>query len=186
MPAKLGLFFLWILLTPIVLGYSIFLLGNSGKVTIASNSIVAQETINNSLDGQVLGTQIADIRPIQVENILKNTVLAPYSQYMVEIADKYSIDYKLIPAIAMKESGGGNKAPKGTFNAWGFENGSTQFDSWEQAIDIVGKTLKIRYVDRGLITPDQIMPVYAPPAVKNGGGWAKDVNYFFSQLEKAP
>lgn len=162
---------------------SFYLLINSQKVAAAAGSIIAQESKANSLEGQVLGIQISDMRPFQVANLLKNTVLEPYAPYMIEVADKYGIDYKLIPAIALKESGGGNTAPKDSFNAWGFENGGTKFNSWEQAIDIVGKTLKERYVAKGLTTPEQIMPVYAPPAVKNGGGWARDINYFFSKIE---
>ncbi len=178
---------MWLLLTPIVLGLSAFLLlTNSAKVNEViseAGSIVALGTDANLLGGQVLGIQVADLRPLLISKTLQHTILEPYSSYMVEIADKYGIDYRLIPAIAMKESGGGNKAPKKTFNAWGFENGKTQFDSWEQAIDIVGKTLKVRYVAKGLTTPEQIMPVYAPPAVAAGGKWAQDVSYFFSKME---
>ena len=83
----------------------------------------------------------------------------------------------------MKESGGGTTVDEASHNAWGFENGRTYFDSWDTAIPIVAKTLKERYVDKGLISPEQIMAVYAPPAILNGGGWAKDINLFFSQME---
>lgn len=189
MPKKLGLFFVWLLLTPIVLGSSAFLLlTNSAKINkaiSATRSIVAQGTQANLLNGQVLGIQVDDLRPLLISKTLQNTTLEPYSDYMVETADKYGIDYRLIPSIAMKESGGGNKAPKNTFNAWGFENGKTKFDSWENAIDVVGKTLKTRYIDKGLTTPQQIMPIYAPPAVEAGGGWAKDVSYFQDKIKNA-
>ncbi|MBI2598880.1 glucosaminidase domain-containing protein [Candidatus Curtissbacteria bacterium] len=187
MPKKLGLFFMWMVLTPIVLGLSTFLLltntARINQIVSTTGSLVAQESKTNTLDGQILGTEIFDMRPYLIASTLQKTVLAPYAAYMVEISDKYGIDYRLIPAIAMKESGGGNKAPKDTYNAWGFENGKTRFDSWEQAIDIVGKTLKVRYVDKGLVTAEQIMPVYAPPAVEAGGKWARDINYFFSKME---
>lgn len=188
MPKKLGLFLLWTSLTPIVLGSSTLLLlassARTNRVASKTSSLIAQESKANSLDGQVLGIQISDMRPFQVAGILKNTVLEPYAPYMVEVADKYGIDYKLIPAIAIKESAGGNQSPKNSYNAWGFENGRTKFESWEQAIDIVGKTLKVRYVAKGLVTPEQIMPVYAPPAIENGGGWARDINYLFSKIER--
>ncbi|MEX2028196.1 MAG: hypothetical protein WD988_01715 [Candidatus Curtissbacteria bacterium] len=183
MPAKFGLFILWIFLTPAVIGISTFLLTRYPPTAPISRSIVAEGIETNSLEGQVLGIKVSDMRPFQVASILKGTALEPHSQYMVEIADKYGIDYKLIPAISIKESGGGNNIPQDSFNAWGFENGKTKFGSWEQAIDIVGKTLKTRYIDKGLITPEQIMPVYAPPAVLNGGGWARDINFLFSKIE---
>jgi hypothetical protein len=106
-----------------------------------------------------------------------------YSKQIIEASDKYGIDWRLIPAIAMRESGGGDKARPGSFNAWGFENGRTNFDSWESAIESVAKTLKVRYVDKGMTTPEEIMAVYAPPQLSTGGKWAQDINYFFSKLE---
>ena len=102
---------------------------------------------------------------------------------MVEVADKYDIDYRLIPAIAMKESGAGTAIPESSYNAWGFENGRTRFTSWETAIETVGKTLNKRYITKGMSTPDEIMPVYAPPQMETGGKWAKDINYFYTQME---
>lgn len=186
MPKKLGLFFLWILLTPIVLTTSIFLLqyfSKVEKVLTSTKSLITQGVSLNSLEGQILGVHVSDMRPHLVAKILEKTPLASYSQYMVEISDKYDIDYRLIPAIALKETGAGKNAPKNSYNAWGFENGRTKFQSWEQAIDIVGKTLKERYIAKGLVTPEQIMPIYAPPAVEAGGKWAQDINYFYSKME---
>lgn len=189
MPKKLGLLFAWAFLTPIVLGASLFFLySDSTRINRAlayATTLVAESSKPNTVEGQVLGVEISDMRPLLISIVLKKTVLEPYSNFIVQTADKYGIDYRLIPSIAMKESGGGNKAPKGTYNAWGFENGKTQFDSWENAIDVVGKTLKTRYIDKGLTTPDQIMPIYAPPAVAAGGGWAKDVNYFSDKIDNA-
>ena len=181
---KLLLVFLWFLVTPAVLATSGIFLSNYNKNNSNISLLpITQIEIQNNQEGRVLGSKITDTRPYLVTNLLENTQLAPYSQLMVEIADKYGIDYRLIPAIAMKESGGGNKARSGSFNAWGFENGRTNFESWESAINIVAKTLKERYVAKGLVTPEQIMAVYAPPQVTTGGKWAKDINYFFSKLE---
>ena len=139
-------------------------------------------TNNNQIEGTVLGQKIEDLRPIYVSNFLKNTPLEPYSNYVVEIADRYEIDYRLIPAIAMKESGAGRAIDESTHNAWGFENGRTVWPSWEAAINDVGKTFKNRYADRGLKTPDEIMPLYAPPQLLTGATWARDVNHFFEEL----
>lgn len=184
---KLALVFLWFLFTPLLLLMTGVVVHNEHQKTNLQSAFppiaASQIDIKNNLEGQVVSTRINDMRPYIVNNFLKKTELAPYANFMVETADKYDIDFRLIPAIAMKESGGGNAAPDGSFNAWGFENGKTQFTSWESAIDRVGKTLRDRYVSKGLTTPDQIMPVYAPPAVLNGGGWAKDINFFFSKME---
>lgn len=184
---KPGLILVWFLITPLVLVATGLVFYQQSKITKLLNStpafLLSDTQTSNQIDGQILGVHVADERPYLIANILKNRTLEPYSHYMVEVADKYGIDYRLIPAIAMKESGGGNKARSGSFNAWGFENGRTNFDSWEQAIDIVGKTLKERYIARGLNTPEEIMPIYAPPQLYTGGKWAKDVNYFLRKIQ---
>jgi len=178
---------LWFVLTPVLLTFTIFY---SAKQNASQNlldvypSISANEfEINNDIEGQVLSTQINDLRPYIVSRFLSKTPLEPYSQYIVEVSDKYGIDYRLIPAIAMKESGGGTASSQVTHNAWGWENGRTNFSSWEYAIETVGRTLKNNYITKGLITPEQIMTVYAPPQIYTGGKWAEDINSFFSQME---
>ncbi len=185
---RLILVSLWLVLTPslvIVLGILLTLQKNKlSKLQTISTPLqanIAQAGPNN-IQGQVLGTQITDTRPLIVEKFLKGTPLAPYSKYMVEISDKYDIDYRLIPAIAMKESGGG-AASQTSHNAWGFENGRTKFSSWETGIESVALTLKTRYISKGLVTPDQIMAIYAPPQLETGGKWARDINYFFTKME---
>ncbi len=146
-------------------------------------AITAIELTNiNQIEGAVLGQKIEDLRPVYVSNFLKNTPLEPYSNYIVEIADLYGIDYRLIPAVAMKESGAGRAIVESTHNAWGFENGRTVWPSWEAAINDVGKTFKNRYADKGLKTPDEIMPIYAPPQLLTGATWARDVNKFYEKL----
>ncbi len=184
---KLALGLAWFAITPpLIIGLGFFVASQKASTAAPklTSSIEASEiVIDNSISGQVLGEKITDMRPILVSDFLKGTPLAPYSEYMVDVADKYEIDYRLIPAIAMKESGGGAAISEVTHNAWGFENGRTKFDSWETAIDTVGRTLKTRYIAKGLTTPEQIMAVYAPPQLETGGKWAKDVNYFFTQME---
>lgn len=176
----------WFLATPLLIGVTSLLFYNKSKpseTSFTATPLVVNEFPSRDLYGQVLGVEITDNRPYIVEGFLKGTPLAPYAQEMVTVADKYNLDYRLIPAIAMKETGGGNAAPSGSFNAWGFGNGRTEFTSWESAIESVGKTLKTKYADKGLITPEQIMPIYAPPQVYTGGKWAKDINHFFSKME---
>lgn len=184
---KLALIFAWFSLTGFTLVLLFVLIYQKSQINYLSKigpALVAESTpVDNNVNGQVLGIAVNDMRPILVSSFLKGTRLEPHSQLMVETADKYSLDYRLIPAIAMKESGGGNAVPEISHNAWGFENGATQWESWEEAIDNVGKTLKERYVDRGMTTPEQIMAIYAPPQLLTGGKWAKDINLFFSKME---
>lgn len=181
---KLALIFSWFLITPIVLSLATFLSFKQGSNLPKTSSFATNDLeIQNHVEGQVLGTKIDDIRPYIVANFLKKTPLEPHAQLMVEVADKYEIDYRLIPAIAMKESGGGRTARAESYNAWGFENGQTNFSCWESAIEKVAKTIKERYIAKGLVTPEQIMAIYAPPQLLTGGKWAKDINFFFSQMD---
>lgn len=184
---KIAIVFSWFVITPIALIFLFILITQHSRIDYLEKvgpAVTAQNSIQNqTLDGNVLGVEITDMRPYYVENFLKNTNLAPYSSYIVEVSDKYELDYRLIPAIAMKESGGGNAIPEYTHNAWGWENGRTVFPSWEEAIDTVGKTLKTKYVDRGMTTPEEMMPVYAPPQMLTGGKWARDINHFFEKLQ---
>src|SRR5258706_6001664 len=58
----------------------------------------------------VLGVSI-DAQDGRVENVSKffktyHSVLANYAENIVTAADQYSIDYRLVPAIAMQESTG--------------------------------------------------------------------------------
>lgn|GEM_PF-309926 len=182
---KLAFTTTWFLATPLLLLIAILLLYTNTKspqTMYAKLPLVVNELGERHMDQQVLGVKIDDNRPFIVERFLNGTPLEPYSEQIVEISDKYQLDYRLIPAIAMKESSAGNAAPSQSYNAWGFENGRTKFSSWEEAIETVGKTIKTKYADKGLITPEQMMPIYAPPQILTGGKWARDINHFFSQM----
>lgn len=134
-------------------------------------------TVSNSFS-------VGDSRPFLIRNYLEKykSPLISYADYIFEMSEKYELDYGLIVAIAQCESNVCKKIPPGSYNCWGFENGDTRFNSWEHAIERVAVTLKERYYDYGLITPDQIMPKYAPPSVDKGGPWAKCVNQFLEEL----
>jgi hypothetical protein len=126
-----------------------------------------------------------DARPEILRQYLikQHSPMAPYSEELFAAGEKYGLDYRLMAAIAMCESNLCKKAPDNSYNCWGFENGETQFRSWEHAFERVAKTLKEGYIDQGLDTPEEIMPKYAPPSVAKGGPWAKCVNQFLKELE---
>lgn len=181
---KLGVICIWLSIAPITLAFTAVSLYSLTPLKSKTQSNIQDGTsISNHVSGKVLGEAVSDFRPIRVARFLKGTPLEKFSDEIVAVSDKYGIDYRLIPAIAMKESGAGRVTPKESFNAWGFENGKTRFESWEQAIESVAKTLKTRYVAKGLDTPDKMMPVYAPPAMENGGGWAIAINSYLAQME---
>lgn len=107
-----------------------------------------------------------------------NAPLADYAEKFVEVANKYDLDYRLLPAIATVESGGG-KSNFRSYNAWGW--GNKGFSSFEEGIEVVGKGLKTGYIDKGRDTVEEIAPVYCPPNYKN---WARSVNQFMLEIER--
>lgn len=122
-----------------------------------------------------------DNRVIKLKKFLESydSPLAEYANKFIEAADKYGLDWKLVPAIAGVESTFGKQIPAGSYNAYGWANGAFYFESWEQSIDLVSKSLKEKYLDRGLDTPYKMGPVYAPPSKT----WAWKVTSFMKQIE---
>lgn len=112
--------------------------------------------------------------------------LANYGDTFVQAADKYSLDYRLLPAIAMQESNGGKKVIEESYNPFGFGiygEKVTRFSSWEEGINQVAKTLREKYLNQGLLTPYEIMTKYTPPSVEKGGPWAIGVSAFMESLK---
>lgn len=111
--------------------------------------------------------------------------LADLGQQFVDVADKYQLDYRLLPSIAMQESLGGKKVIKDSHNPFGYgiyEDLVIRFNSWEEAIERVGRALREDYLNQGLKNPAQIMAKYTPPALSKGGNWAKGVSSFMEEL----
>ena len=129
----------------------------------------------------------ADGRANIIESFF-NTYKSPlgsYSNVFIQVADKYQLDWRLLPAISMQESNGAKKVIKNSYNPFGYGiygNLVIKFASWEEAIEKVGKALRKDYLDQGLKTPYQIMAKYTPPSLTKGGAWAKGVSSFMEEL----
>jgi len=126
-----------------------------------------------------------DIRVANLKYFFRkyDSVLYDQAEFIVKIADQYKLDYRLIPAIAMQESGLCKNIYEGSHNCWGwgiYGNKVTRFDSYEAAIETISRGLKENYIDKGLITPEEIMRKYTPPSA---GSWAFGVNFFLKIIE---
>lgn len=127
-----------------------------------------------------------DARVPALEEFFKRhkSPLEPYAKDIVTTADKYDIDYRLLPAIAMQESNLCKKIPKNSaHNCWGFGiygKKRTGFESFPQAIEIVSKTLAHQYIGKGLSDPYEIMSKYTPGS---NGSWAESVTYFMEHID---
>src|SRR4030066_1222892 len=132
--------------------------------------------------GEVLA---ADARGEIIKDYLNNyeSPLEPYAYLIVNTADKYELDFRLITAIAQQESNLCKNYPEGTFNCWGWgihSQGTLGFSSFEEGIEIVSKGLKENYIKEGYATPEIIMTKYTP---LSNGSWAKGVTQFLSDME---
>ena len=168
--------------------YSLYLLNsqNYSRLSHAPPHTVAFAALP-SLENEMLQDQITqeDARVEIVRQFFKRykSPLELYASSVVEMADTYGIDFRLIPAIAMQESNLCKKAPINSFNCWGFGiygKKVTRFNNYEEAINAVTKTLALKYKADGLDTPEEIMQRYTP---RSNGSWAESVNYFMNQLQ---
>jgi hypothetical protein len=126
-----------------------------------------------------------DIRVANLKYFFRKyeSVLYDKSEFIVKMADQYKLDYRLIPAIAMQESGLCKHIYEGSYNCWGwgiYGNTVTRFSSYEEAIETISRGLKKNYIDKGLTTPEDIMRKYTPPST---GSWAYGVNFFLKIIE---
>ena len=99
-----------------------------------------------------------------------NMPLAGYGMKMVTEAEEHGLDWRLIPAIAVRESTGGLYAcKKATYSAFGWGSCKISFKSYDHSIEVLAMNLggdnpkTSRYYDNKSI--EQILKTYNPPSV---------------------
>lgn len=139
-----------------------------------------------STTGQVQGVATAaDARAEIIRQYLSNykSPLEPFAAQIVEVSEKYDLDFRLLVAIAQQESNLCKKIPPDSYNCWGWgihERGTTRFTSYPEALEIVTQGLREDYLNKGYNTPEQIMKKYTP---LSSGSWAAGVNQFLQDME---
>lgn len=189
---------LFFVVTPITLGLSLFSLYSLKSNAVAKTKVDEANLIISPQSGvrvfASLPVQIpqvsdriesSDARPEIIRKYLTkyNSPLVPHSNFIVEIADKYSLDFRLLPAIAQQESNLCKIIPPGGYNCWGWGiTGSSTlgFDSFEHGIETVAEGLRRLYLDKGYKTVEEIMSKYTP---MSNGSWAQGVNQFMGDME---
>ncbi|MEK7550452.1 MAG: hypothetical protein AAB535_01580 [Patescibacteria group bacterium] len=186
-----SLFFVAVFFTiaPITIGVSLFSLISlkyipKGSVVNTSGVRIYASLPNSfpSINGSVEAT---DARVEIIRQYLTNykSSLEPHASFIVQTSDKYGLDYRLITAIAQQESNLCKLIPPSSFNCWGWgihSEGTLGFGSFEQGIEVVSKGLKEQYLDKGYVSPEQIMSKYTP---LSNGSWASGVNQFMNEME---
>jgi hypothetical protein len=192
----LGILFFTV--APVTLGISLFSLyslqnnENAKQFVEQKNLIVApQSGVRVFASLPVSSPQIADqigASDARTEIVKKyltkyNSPLVPQANFIVQMADKYQLDFRLLPAIAQQESNLCKIIPPGGYNCWGWGiTGSSTlgFDSFEHGIETVSEGLRRLYLDKGYKTVEEIMSKYTP---SSNGSWARGVSQFMADME---
>lgn len=119
----------------------------------------------------------------------KGSPLAQYAPAFVAAADRYGLDYRILPAISGIETSFGT-AGTGLRGPFGYGS-AKDWGSTERAIDVAAKGLgDPNGYYKNARTISQVAGIWAPPGASNdrGGnsGWPSAVSQFFRQLGGDP
>ena len=186
-------------ITPIALGTSLFALVSLKSVSRSDTELesIRQQVVYPKSGARVfaslptnlpaVGGELvaADARTELVRQYLDswNSPLEPYSALLVQSADKYGLDFRLLAAIAQQESNVCKIIPPGSYNCWGWgihSEGTLGFASFEEGIEIVSRGLREEYLGKGFRSVEEIMSKYTP---LSNGSWAFGVNKFMSEMQ---
>lgn len=112
-----------------------------------------------------------------------NSPLEPYAPDIIAAANRYDMDWRLLPAIAMQESTVCKKIIADSHNCWGwgiYGKKVTKFSNYPEAIETITRTLSTKYRDKGLVTAFEIAKLYNP---SNTNNWAENVTFVMNQLK---
>ena len=139
---------------------------SSQKQNIEASNLLALDAIED----QKLEIQKAKAQLIDAYFKARNMPLEGMGMKMVLEAEKNEIDWRLLPAIAVRESSGGkNACDKVKNNSFGWGSCKIGFSSNEEAIEIVALNLggnnptTARHYDNK--TTKQILRAYNPPYI---------------------
>lgn len=157
--------------------------------TVSTPQVVLLQKLNNDTDGFMALNQAIDPE-VQINNIQAEAIDAYFHKYdmplegmgmkMVEAAKLNGLDWRLLPAISVRESTGGKFAcKKVTYSFLGWGSCKINFTSNEQSIDIVAHNLggnnpkTAQHYDKktteGILrsyNPPSIIPNYVPQVIK--------------------
>jgi hypothetical protein len=163
------------------------------SIIVYSTQNVRQMLRSNPEEITTLSGTSSASNMIRKENIRKlesyfaknESPLYPYARLIVEQAQLYGVDYRLVPAIAMNESTLCKNIHEDSYNCWGwgiYGDIVTRFESYEDAIRTITRGIREQYYDRGMSSPSAIMRAYTPSSPD--GVWAKKIEWTYRQIDK--
>lgn len=159
-----------------------FLPESANPITSSYDSYAALPEVDTQSTVEII---TGDARPGILDNffIKYKSPMVGLGKVIVETADKYSLPFGLIPAIAQCEGNLGKRTPVDSYNTWGwaiYGDKVHRFVSWEEGVEKVSKGLRLNYFDKGLTTPETIMKKYTP---SSNGSWSDCVTQFLGELK---
>lgn len=151
------------------------------KATEVSADISVAETsgqLKKNMDSK------GDVRAIKLSKFFEsyNSPLSVYADKFIFYADKYNLDWRLVAAISGVESTFAKQIPYGSYNAYGWAAGAYRFKSWEDSIEVVSRSLKEDYIEKGAPSLTRIGRRYCPPNPL----WIWRVKFFMDKIEPLP
>lgn len=135
----------------------------------------------NVMEG-VIGQSDSRVQKVHDFYAQNGSPLTSLAEYTVTEADKYGIDYRLVPAIGAQESANCTKGSSTTWkNCWGYGiygKHKTTFQSYTEAIDTITRYLANKK-SGGVDTLEEIGNIWNP---SNHNDWKENVSYFMNQL----
>src|SRR3989339_1473772 len=144
------------------------------NIEIPQNVLVQKFNIKTDETNQIVDLEVAlqKEKANAIDNYFKarKMPLEGTGMKMVLEAEKNNLDWRLLPAIAVRESTGGkNACKKVEFNSFGWGSCKIGFESNEKAIEVVALNLggnhpkTEKYYDNK--TTKQILRAYNPPSI---------------------
>lgn len=163
----------------LILLVSFFFSSSVEAITVAENSAAINHSMVN-YDKKIIN-QTFVFKKMAIIKILEryHSPLTDSADQFINVCFNYSLDCYLLPSIAGLESTFGQFIYPNSYNPFGWGRGYIIFKNWDEAIEVVGRSLKINYIDKGAQSIDQIGSIYSESPT-----WAIRVNWFIKQFEK--
>lgn len=117
-----------------------------------------------------------------------NSELAGESATFIEVSDEYSIDWRILPSIAMVESSGGKHTPScAEFNSFGWSSrtspcGFYRFTSYKESIEHVAEKIGTGRTYIAFQTTGEVSDLAKKYNPGEAIDWTKKVKFFIKKL----
>lgn len=125
-----------------------------------------------------------DVRPLAMRAVLEkyNSPMVGYEVELIQIAEKYGLDWTLLAAIAGTESSFGKRMPANCINPYGwgiYGDNKLCFKSFPEAAEAVAKGLSSRY---NISSLESIGRTYNKVSTE---GWINHTKFFMNKIKNA-